>query len=132
MRTTILFSLLLSWNAFAHADESCGMRAAKLFASGQSQPLAALFSNDPAILPELTALSERVGHLENLKEVAAPRFAGHRRMTVQARPAPASINYAGHWINAESGKLGPVQLHVAAASGSECKLLALHVDFPGR
>jgi hypothetical protein len=129
---TFIFSLFLTWTAATHAEESCGMRAAKLFATGESQSLADLFPKDPGILPELKALSAQLGPLKNLKEVAKPRFATHRRLTVQPRPAPTSINYAGHWIDAESDKLGPVQLHVAADADNGCRLLALHVDFASR
>jgi hypothetical protein len=129
MRTTIFLSLFLSWATAAHAGESCGMRAASLFAKGESQALAELFSKDPGMLPELKNLAEQLGSLKHLKEVAKPRFATHRRLTVQPKPAPTSVNYAGYWIDADSEKLGAVQMHVAAAPGSACNLLALHVDF---
>jgi hypothetical protein len=132
MRTTFLVSLLLSCTAAVHAEDSCGMRAAKLFASGESQALAKLFPKDPGIVSELDAASAQLGPLKNLKEVSKPRFAAHRRLTVQPGPAPASLNYAGHWIDADSEKLGPVQLHLAADLGGACTLLALHVDFAAR
>lgn len=127
MRTKILVTLFLSWTVSAHANDSCGMRAAKLFASGDTHPLAALFAKDAEILIPLKALADQVGELKNLKEVSTRRFSKYRRLTVQPSDTKKSFSYIGYWINAESGKIGPVQLHIAAEPNEECKLLALHI-----
>lgn len=128
MRTSILFTLFLSFTVSAHANDSCGMRAAKLLAAGEPDSMAELFANDAKILVPLKSLADQVGELKNLKEVSAPRFPKHKRLTVQAADSAKSVNYIGYWINAESDKIGPVQLHVATASNEKCKLLALHID----
>lgn len=102
------------------------MRAARLLSAGSSEQLAALFKSPGGIAAELKALSAHVGSLSAIEQVQAPRFKQYQRLSV----GRASDVYAGAWVNAESARLGPVQLHVAQTASGECALLALHVDHP--
>ncbi len=129
LRASILSSLFLFFNTTAHANDSCGLRAVKLFAAGDWQPLTALFANDKEVLDRLKVLAGRAGAIKDLEVVSHPRFPKFGRVTAQSIATPAGFNYAGQWVNATSDKLGPVQFHVAADNKEGCTLLALHLDY---
>lgn len=129
LRASILSSLFLLLTTSAHASDSCGMRAVKLFAAGDLQPLTALFANGKEVLDRLKVLADRAGAIKDLEVVSHPRFPRHGRLTAQPTATPASFDYAGQWVNATSDKLGPVQFHVAADKKEGCTLLALHLDY---
>lgn len=122
------FMLLSAASLATQADDSCGVRVAKLLSSGQAEPLVALFQDQAKLLPALQEMVEKVGPLLAVQEVSAPRFTQHKRMSVSSGGSGSTIHYVGYWVNATSAKLGEVQLHVAKAEDSGCSLLALHVD----
>ena len=113
----------------ANASGSCATMVLRLISAGDAPGLTKLFESGSATTQEsLTELIRSAGELSDMKEVAAPRFKSHYRASVVALGLPAMHTYAGHRINATSAKLGEVQLHLAVKPGTECTLLALHLD----
>ncbi len=110
------------------ANSSCGLHAAGLLSSGKTQELSALFAEPPEVVAPLQSMVNDLGKISDVQESSKPRFAQHKRVSVQAKNPAASLQYHGYWINALSEKLGPVQFHFASAPGSACKLLAVHLD----
>ena len=109
------------------AEESCGMHAVRLLASGKTQELAALFANPSELVEPLQRMADRLGSVTNLQEVPTARFAQHQRISIQSKDFHP-FNYQGYWINANSAALGALQFHIARAPESACRLLALQLD----
>jgi hypothetical protein len=126
MQIKVVAVLLAVCAVQAQAADSCGIRVAKLVAAGDAKQVAAMFTKGVAAEASLVGVLDKVGSLSDLKEVTGPRFAMHSRMSVSQPVAPAT--YVGAWINAESAKLGPIQLHIASKSATDCTLHAVHFD----
>ena len=113
----------------AVAEESCGIHAVSLLAGGKTKELAALFSQQSDVVEPLLQMVESLGKVTNIQEVATARFAQYKRISIQSKDLPPSYKYQGYWINASSETLGALQFHIARAPESNCRLLALHMDF---
>lgn len=128
IRYTLLPIFLLATLSNAIANESCGIHAAGLLASGKTKELAALFANPSELAEPLQRMAESLGKVTGIKEETKARFAQHKRISIQSKDLPASYAYQGYWINADSDAVGPLQFHIASSPDSDCKLLALHMD----
>jgi hypothetical protein len=117
----------------AGASESCGMRVAKMMAAGDAKKVSQMFPKDLVVEAPLASMISHVGTIAQLEELAAPQGGPSSRMSV-AHPSMtktnATVAHAGSWIKAVSSKLGPVQVHVASKSATDCTVLAIHVDVP--
>ena len=122
-----VFIAILSVPAFA--EDSCGMRSAQLFASGDIQGLAALFAPTSMSADTLKHMREEVGSLDKLAPASGGRFAKHQRISFAPGFSSASVIYTGYWINAESQRHGPIQIHVASKDKDKCELLAFQIDW---
>lgn len=125
MKARYALALALCLSMPARAEESCGLRAARLLSAGQSEELSALFAGQPGLTQALKQLADRAGALTELQEARSPRFKLHQRLSVGQAAGP----YQGSWVNARSERLGEIQLHIAQQPGGSCALLALHLDY---
>jgi len=131
MKLSIVALALAAASTSATAGESCALRVARLLASGDADALARHFvSSDSMLLPALQRLAQRLGPIEGLAEAERPTLPKSTRVSVRAPGQPASFDYVGQWVDARATAVGPVQIHVAITPGSECRLIALHVDQP--
>lgn len=128
MKKVLAWMLLCAVSFTAQADDSCGLRVAKLLSAGKAAPLAELFQGRDELLPALQQLTEKVGPLSAVEEASGPRFKVHTRTSIGPGVPGSAGRYVGYWINANSEKMGAIQLHIAEAPESTCHLLALHVD----
>jgi hypothetical protein len=129
-RYTLFPIALLIASSCALAKESCGLQAAKLLAGGKTTELAALFTNPTELTAPLQQLAQSLGKVTDMHEESTAQFAQHKRISIQTKDIPATYPYQGYWISARSKKIGLLQIHIASAPDSVCRLLALHVDTP--
>lgn len=122
------FILLIAATTSGAAEDSCGLRAVNLLASGKAKEVAAMFAKEADVLVQLRGMSETLGKVTDIREVSGPRFTQHKRLSIQSKELPHVFAYDGHWINARSDTLGTVQFHVAEAPGGSCQLYAIHMD----
>lgn len=116
-------------SAAAQANAACGLRATHQLAAGDSAGLTRLFkAGDAATLAQLDGLALAAGALTELTVVEAPRFAASEQRRVWWPGAPASFGFSSVRVNAESARLGPVQLHWAIEPGSDCVLLGVYLE----
>jgi hypothetical protein len=129
MKKSILcVALLLSLSAYA--DDNCATRTAQLLAQGNVEQLAALFPDPLEVRLPLTQLLNATGSISGIQEVASPGSRNHKRLSVQSTLSAQTSKYEGFWVNLDSEKLGPSQLHIAKLPGTVCSLLAIHLDTP--
>jgi hypothetical protein len=128
MAKLILIGLLFC-TAIAHATESCGSRAVRLLSESKASDLSTHFvGGDKNTIAQLQALSANVGKLSDFEAVDSPRFINHLRLSVMSPGMARAFEFASFRVNAVSERLGPVQVQVAVRRGSECEILAIHVD----
>lgn len=127
-RHLLLLCALLAVPLDTLASDSCGLHAVGLLSSGKTQELAELFANPSEVVAPLQSMVAYLGKISDIQETSKPRFAKHKRTSIQVEDLPARHPYGGSWINALSEKVGVVQFHVGSAAGSTCKLLSVHLD----
>lgn len=110
------------------ANDSCGPHAAGLLSSGKTQKLAELFADPSEVVAPLQSMAAYLGKISDVQETSKPRFAKHKRLSIQTKDLSAAHPYRGYWINALSENVGPVQFHIGGAPGSTCKLIVVHLD----
>ena len=128
LRYSLLLCACLSIPFDTLAADSCGFRAAGLLSSAKTQELAALFADPAEVVKPLQRMADYLGKISDVQETSKPRFAKHKRVSIESKELPVDYKYDGYWINALSDKVGPVQFHFGRVPGSTCKLLAMHVD----
>lgn len=130
MRTRMFpLTLLAVFAPAALAQVDCARSVAQSLTDGRLGELARRFDDtSPAFTARLQALREQLGDLTRLEPASTARPGLSVRLSIARSGLPLSYDYRGLWLNAESAALGPVQLHLAVKPGTECELLALHVN----
>lgn len=126
----LMFTALLGCFTAANAapTDTCGMQAAKLIASGDLVAAARLFADPPAMEASLRETRERVGELRELRRAAKPRFVGQHQQYAPAVKVDGIV-YLQDWIDAESSKVGPVQLEFVATQAQPCSIVTIKVNY---
>jgi hypothetical protein len=124
----LAIALLLTASA-AQAQDSCGLRVARLLASGDTSTVLSFFkASDRGTRKQLAAITARCGKLTHLAEASMPRFKAFTRYSVPAAGLPETYGFRRFLVDAASPRLGPVQLLIAVDPGAECEVLAIHLD----
>ena len=128
MRQKLILITVLFLGSHAAAEDSCALRAAKLFASGQSADLATWFSTpDSNVTEQLSAVTSQLGALTEILE-ATQSFSGPTtQRSVVPSTQPSAYRFIGTWASARSDRLGAVRIQASTESSTGCKLLALHI-----
>ena len=125
-------ALVLLMSALAlpsRADDACAVRAARLLSQGLSDELATWFvAPPPGTGRALAHLSNLVGRLEQITAVDRAKPGKTFRRSIMSRDLPSTYSYWGSWAEATSQKLGWVQIEASVEIGTDCRLLALHLD----
>ncbi len=124
----LLVLTILGCGGAQAADSACGVQVVNLLASGKINALSALFREPSQLIEPLDQLAKHLGAVSGVRAVDAPRFAKHGRLSVPNPTVNHAHAYQGHWINAESERLGPIQFHVAQLNGEACFVAAIHLD----
>lgn len=128
-RSMVLLAAVTLAAHAAQAAPGCSQKVEQLLQSRGLAALASLFkATSPALEQDLQALDVQVGQLSNMAQANGPRFRDFRRFSVKVADLPADYGYVGLWINGESSRLGPVQIHMAIDPVSDCRLLAVNLD----
>lgn len=127
-RYSFLLCAFLAISFDSLASDSCGLHAVGLLSSGKTKELAAMFAQPTEVLEQLESMTASLGKISDIQETPKPRFATHKRISVKSKDLPTEYKYEGYWINAQSEIVGALQFQVGRASGSNCKLLVLHLD----
>lgn len=113
----------------ACAEEACAVRAARLLSQGMSDELATWFvASTPGTARALAQFSDLLGSLEQITAVDRTRTGKFYRRSITSGDLPSSYDYWGTWAEATSHKLGQVRIQASVEVGSDCRLLALHLD----
>lgn len=129
MNIRLIAIALLAVSSAAHAQDSCGLRAAQLLSAGDTAELAALFkASNSGTRAQVADLAARAGKLTELSEAGGPRFSQHVRYSALSPDLPTSFGFKSFRVNAVSPHLGLVQLHVAVEPSAECTILAIHLE----
>lgn len=115
------------------AEESCAFRAAKFIEEGKGTVLASWFKAPTSdVARELNALIEEIGPLKDATALPKKKSGPSWRRSVRSKDLPTHYAFAGSWAEALSEKHGLLQIQASAELGSDCRLLALHIDWPAK
>lgn len=129
MKNTILAFAFLVTSQVSEAVESCPMKVTDLLNAGGVAELSAMFEKSSmATQEELRALAGSVGKLSKVVEAVKPRFVMHKRLSVKSQDLPSRFTSQALRANAVSSQLGEVQVHVDVKPGTQCTVLAVHID----
>ena len=124
-----LMLALLAAASMAAAGPDCASTVERNLQSGGIEAIGPLFAAPSARLKtDLSALSRQAGELSRLERAPGARFRDFTRQSVKAPDLPRDYGYLGLWVDAQSSRLGPVQLHIALEPGEACQVLAVHLD----
>jgi len=116
----------------AQASPTCTLEVASLLSQGNVFAAAARFDGgiSNSVQKQVSTITTAAGALSNLSLADRPLFAKSTRVSAVVPGLPDRYAYDGAWVNARSSKLGAVQLHMAIKPGSDCTVLAIHLDRP--
>ncbi len=128
-RLPLLFVASMAASAAAQAGDSCAVQAASLMAQSRLSELAAMFVEpSESIERGLAQLFATIGPIETVAPLPHATSGATIRKSVALTSLPSSDLFQGNWARLTTPSGQTFEIQASAKQGSDCRLLALHVD----